>query len=122
MRKITSSLPNGIGEILHCFRNLHPKIPRLIAYSPIDELAGKHLYEEEIYNLLNTPERKNYYSMPKKVPGGYDLIHPTEDFQTNFIFRFDKASHYFHFQRSSQLSVIIRHFMKTLDHIKQNVS
>ncbi|KAL4473157.1 hypothetical protein ABPG72_007387 [Tetrahymena utriculariae] len=115
LRKITRSLPGGIGEILFNFRKLDSRIPRLIAYSPKDELATKNLYEEEIYDLLFISNKVNYTIKQQPFK---DIQLDLSNFQSNFVFRVDDGSHYLHFEKANELSVLIRCFIETLDYIE----
>ncbi|EAR83007.1 alpha/beta hydrolase family protein (macronuclear) [Tetrahymena thermophila SB210] len=111
--KLKLSVPGKYGEIFSRFRNLDKKIPRLIAYSPNDNVVLASTIEEEIYEFVlgeNTIKRRILHPITKNIQLD------NNDFGSNYIFRFDDASHSIHHEKGNELGILIKHFIRQLDY------
>ncbi|KAL4427097.1 hypothetical protein ABPG74_004507 [Tetrahymena malaccensis] len=110
--KLKLSVPGKYSEIFSRFRKLDKKIPRLFAYSPNDNVVLAETIEEEIYEFVlgeNTIKRR----IVNEVSQHTQLC--KQDFGSNYIFRFDDASHSIHHEKGNELGILIKHFIRQLD-------
>ncbi|KAL4473147.1 hypothetical protein ABPG72_007377 [Tetrahymena utriculariae] len=112
MLKIRICLPGKLNELLHRMRQINKKIPRMIAYSSKDDLISPQLIEEEIYEFIvgeNAIQHQILEQVNEKPQ--LDMNH----FCSNYIFRFDDASHMLQQEKGIELGFLIRHFVQQLD-------
>ncbi|EAS06511.2 alpha/beta hydrolase family protein (macronuclear) [Tetrahymena thermophila SB210] len=112
MLKIRISLPGKLNELLHRMRQISKKIPRMIAYSPKDDLISPQLVEEEIYEFI-VGENATQYQILEQVNELPQL--DKNNFCSNYIFRFDDASHMVQQEKGLELGILMKHFIKQLD-------
>ena len=75
--------------------------PRFIAYSSIDKLVEGPLVEEEIMAFVLGPEATKLKVSVKFAP---DEDLDRSNYSSNFIFKFDNASHMLHHEKGRELA------------------
>ncbi|KAL4429682.1 hypothetical protein ABPG74_017091 [Tetrahymena malaccensis] len=112
MLQIRLSVPGKYNEIFHRFRQLNQNIPRMIAYSKNDVLISSNTIEEEIYQYVvgeNALQRR----ITKLTSPQPQL--DMNNFSSNYIFRFDDTTHFLQNERSAELGIIAKHFIRQID-------
>ncbi|KAL4456677.1 hypothetical protein ABPG73_009397 [Tetrahymena malaccensis] len=112
MLKIRISLPGKLNELLHRMRQINKNIPRMIAYSSKDDLISPQLIQEEIYEFI-LGENAIQHRIISQVNEKPEL--DMNNFCSNYIFRFDDASHMVQQEKGLELGILIKHFIQQLD-------
>ncbi|KAL4466706.1 hypothetical protein ABPG72_009512 [Tetrahymena utriculariae] len=110
--KIKISVPGKCSEIFSRFRKLNKKIPRLIAYSPNDNVILASTIEEEKDQFVlgeNAIKRRIVNDISKHSQLD------KQDVGSIYIFRFDDTSHSINHEKGNELGILIKHFIKQLD-------
>ncbi|EAS06516.1 alpha/beta hydrolase family protein (macronuclear) [Tetrahymena thermophila SB210] len=112
MLKIRLSVYGKYNEIFHRFRQLNQNIPRMIAYSKNDVLISANTIEEEIYQyILSENALKRRITKLESPEPHLDL----NNFSSNYIFRFDDTTHFLQNEKSEEIGIIAKNFIKQID-------
>jgi len=82
----------------------------MIAYAPTDNLIDGPLVEEEIMHFV-----LGSTAVKHKIPASFapEIVNlDRSNFSSNFIFKYDDASHILHHEKAKELTELIVFFMK----------
>ncbi|KAL4473156.1 hypothetical protein ABPG72_007386 [Tetrahymena utriculariae] len=112
MLKIRLSVPGKYHEIFHRFRQLNQNIPRMIAYSKNDVLILSNTLEEEIYQYVVGENAVQRRITKLQSPEPHLDVN---NFSSNYIFRFDDTTHFLQNEKSNELGIFAKHFIRQID-------